>query len=53
MEKESITFIKQLLVKLEKNIAMLEKAKKDNDPRQFNELKKTSFDIHKEIERLL
>lgn len=53
MERESIAFVKQLITKLEKNVAALEKAKKDNDPRLFNELKKTSFDIHQEIEKLI
>ena len=53
MKEDGIVFVKQLLVKLEGNIVKLEKAKKDNEPRVFNELKKESFDIHKEIEGLL
>jgi len=53
MERESIAFVKQLLEKLEKTVALLEVAKKENDPRKFNELKKSSFDIHQEIEKLI
>jgi hypothetical protein len=53
MERESISFVNQLLEKLEANVAKLEKAKKDNDPRAFNEIKKNSFDIHAEIEKLI
>lgn len=53
MEEDGIVFIKQLLLKFEKNIDKLEKAKENNEPRKFNELKKESFDIHKEIAGLL
>lgn len=53
MEQEKIPFIKQLLGKLEDNIRKLEKAKEDNDPRSFNEIKKNSFDIHEEINKLI
>lgn len=53
MENDAIPFVKQLVEKLEENVKNLEAAKKDNDPREFNELKKNSFDIHEEIEKLL
>lgn len=53
MKEDGIIFVKQLLEKLEDNVKKLEKAKEDNEPREFNELKKKSFDIHKEIEGLL
>ena len=53
MEKESIHFVEQLLAKLKTNISKLEKAKKENDPRGFNEIKRTCFDINNEIEKLI
>ena len=53
MEKESIDFIEQLLRKLKDNISKLEKAKKDNDPRLFNEIKKDSFNTNNEIDKLI
>lgn len=53
MKPEVAPFVKQLLEKLEKNILKLEKAKEDNDPREFNEIKKECFKIHEEIGKLL
>ncbi|NCN51475.1 hypothetical protein GW931_00485 [archaeon] len=53
MEKEAITFARQLLEKFDANIKKLEEAKEDNDPVGFNEIKKNSFDIHQEIQKLL
>jgi hypothetical protein len=53
MERESISFVKQLLDELESNLNQLEKAKKDNDPREFNEIKKKTFDIEKELGNLI
>lgn len=53
MEKESIDFIEQLLRKLKDNISKLEKSKKDNDPRAFNEIKKDSFNTNNEIDKLI
>lgn len=53
MEKESINFIEQLLIKLKKNISKLEIAKKENDPRGFNEIKKECMNITKEIDKLI
>lgn len=53
MKEEGIIFVKQLLEKLEGNVKELEEKREDNEPREFNELKKKSFDIHKKIEELL
>lgn len=53
MEEEKITFIKQMLKSLEKNIKELEVLKKNNDPRKFNEVKKDSFNIHEEISKII
>ena len=53
MEKESIDFIEQLLRKLKTNISKLEKAKENNDPREFNEIKKDSFNTNTEIDKLI
>ena len=53
MDEEKIVFVKQMLASLEKNIKELESLKKNNDPRKFNEVKKDSFDIHLEIEKLI
>jgi hypothetical protein len=53
MEKDAIVFVKQLVESLEVNLKKLEKAKKDNDPREFNDLKKKCFDIQKQIEDLV
>ena len=53
MEKESISFVKQLLDELNSNLTQLEKARKENDPRAFNQVKKKAFDIEKELEKLI
>lgn len=53
MKPDVAPFVKQLLGKLEENVAKLEKAKSDNDPRSFNEIKKECFKIHEEIEKLI
>ncbi|MBN2880420.1 hypothetical protein JXM83_00035 [Candidatus Woesearchaeota archaeon] len=53
MKSEVAPFVKQLLGKLEENVAKLEKTKEDNNPRAFNDVKKECFKIHEEIEKLL
>lgn len=53
MEKESITFVNQLIGKLEENTKKLEQAKNDNDPRSFNQIKRDSFKIHEELGKLI
>jgi len=53
MNKDAIIFMKQLISKLEENVKKLEKAKENNDPREFNDLKKQCFDIQKEMEKMI
>lgn len=53
MNKDAIIFMKQFINKLEENVKKLEKAKKDNDPRGFSDLKKECFDIQKQMEKLM
>ncbi len=53
MEKEKLDFIEQFLNELEGYVNELEKAKKENDPKQFNEIKKKSYHVNEEIKKLI
>jgi hypothetical protein len=53
MEKEAIVFVKQLINSLERKLGDLGKAKEENDPRGFNDLKKECFEIQRQIEDLI
>lgn len=53
IEKEGIAFAKQLIEQIEKNVELLEKAKENNDPREFNEIKKKSFKLYEELGKLI
>jgi hypothetical protein len=53
MKEENIVFIKQLLNSLENKLEELNKAKEDNDPKKFSELKKEILKINNQIGNLI
>lgn len=53
MEEDAITFVKQMIRLLERDLEKLFKAKEENDPRKFNDIKKRCMDTQKQIEDLI
>ncbi len=53
MKEENLIFVKQLLNSLEKKMKELAEAKKENDPRKFNEIKKECLKLNGQIGELI
>jgi len=53
MKEEKILFVKQLLNSLSKKLKELNKAKEDNEPKKFNNLKKETIKINNQIGNLI
>ena len=53
MKEENLIFVKQLINSLNKKLKDLAKAKEENDPRKFNDLKKVCLKLNEQIGDLI